>query len=747
MARVILEQPGEDVIVGGRFNGFGDDTDTTVIGTTSGGEVIDVRSPADVVLDASFNQGGDVIRLPGEADDYTARLEGSRVILTSTVNQVRISIPVGENPNTIIFGGDDARRIEIENGQVFIGDEVIDGTERFLDSLDATQLSNALFALQQAEENLQDFLDDNNVDSAADADAEADQCEAELAAARANQTDSQLVAEVNEEQADVEAARRDADDAERDIDSVAGLRAAIAAEEAAEQRVRDEEQDVRDAEDRVDEEQADVDAARARTAREEQQVQNAQDRVDAAQTEFDAAQIQLDDAQTEFNQARDALAAEQQQTTDAQARVDNARDAVNREIDDVSAAFENFEAQNPPAELRLLDDELTTIPNENNEVLIDRDGAGPLPEELFIIRNPITGELEFANPADAALLGAEAVLIQVNQLDAAEEERQAAETALINQQEEQTAAQERFDQAVTDLAIAQDRFDDAQTELDAANANLDTQQDQLDAARANEAQQERELEVAQANLIIQRNELEDARADLQDARDRTNALDPGGELRGNVDEANARLAQEEAELRAAIEALEERRDMIDECEDARAIANEAARLEGIRDDRADDVGDLGFENVEIVDGDNGVAPRPPEGTQEDEEATAGDDAFVFTNDEDVNEFFVINNFGDQGDDVLFIGGQEFTLVRIGENVEVGDDDVGDDTRMEIFVQQQGDDVVLFIEDDPFDGNANSGGFTGDIIVLTDNLAGDVNFTQGFITVDDNIFGTQNANFA
>ncbi|MDQ3479001.1 MAG: hypothetical protein M3438_07590 [Pseudomonadota bacterium] len=303
-------------------------------------------------------------------------------------------------------------------------------------------------------------------------------------------------------------------------------------------------------------------------------------------------------------------------------------------------------------------------------------------------------------------------------------------------------------QQQAELDAAEANRDQQQAELDAAEANRDQQRAELAAAQANRDQQQRELDIAEARLVIQEAELADAQADLAAARAATDAEDPGGVRRAELEAAEANLAREEAELRAAIEALEERRDMIDECEDARAVANEAARLEGIRDDRADDVGDLGFENVEIVDGDNGVGAPPPQGTQEDEEATAGDDAFVFSNDEDVNEFFVINNFGDQGDDVLFIGGQEFTLVRIGENVEVGDDDVGDDTRMEIFVQQQGDDVVLFIEDDPFDGNANSGGFTGDIIVLTDNLAGDVNFTQGFITVDDNVFGSaQNANFA
>ncbi len=746
MARVVLRQPGEDVFVGGAFNGFGDPTDIDVIGTASGGEVIDVEQ-GDIILDSSFNRGGDTIRLEGEANQYTARREGSRVILESIINSTRINIPVGE-PITIIFGGDDTRVLRIVNGEVVIGDEVIDGTPTFLDSLDQAALTQALFNLQQAEADLQDFLDANGVDSAADAERQARECEARLRAARQEDTDSQLVAEVNQEQADVEAARRDVDAAERGIDAVPGLREAIAAEEAAEARVAREEADVVAARQRVADEQADVDAAQDREAREERQVAAARTVAERERTEFAEAQRQFDAAQAEFIAARDALAAENADVTRAEQRVIDANAAVQAEGEDVSIAFEAFEDANPPADLILLDDNLGTVPNENNEVVIDRDGDPATPNEPFIIRDPTTGELVLVSPFDTDPLAQE-VLQQVRELDAAEEERADAETDLINQQTEQEAAQARFDTARDNLARETTELAEAQRQLDAAEANLDQQEAELADARADLAREERELEVAQANLVIQENERDQAIEDRDAARARTDALDPGGTRRDAVTQAEADLAREEAELRAAIEALEERRALIEECREERAIANEAARLEAERDAREDDVTELGFSNVEIVDGDNGVAPAPPEGTQEDEEATAGNDAFIFVNDEDVNEFFVINNFGDQGDDVLFIG-DGFTLVRLSESTEVGDDDVGDDNVLEIFVQQQDGDTVLFIEDDPFDGNANSGGFTGDIIVLTDNLAGDVNLSDGgFITVDDGIFGAQaqNANFA
>ena len=150
MARVILQQAGEDVFVGGTFNGFGDPTDTTVIGTTAPGEEVTVIR-GDIVLDASFNRGGDVIYLPGEAEEYIAELVGSRVILTDVASQVRISIPVGTNPNSIVFGGDDTRMIDIEGGQVLIGSQVIDQFPRALESSDG-QMAAALNSLQQAED-------------------------------------------------------------------------------------------------------------------------------------------------------------------------------------------------------------------------------------------------------------------------------------------------------------------------------------------------------------------------------------------------------------------------------------------------------------------------------------------------------------------------------------------------------------------------------------------------------------------
>lgn len=102
MARVTLSQAGEDVIVGG--------ADVQVIGTSAGGEVITVIS-GNIRLDPSFNQGGDTIVLPGNAEDYTAYRSGGEVIFTALDGSVTLRIPVGSAGTEIDFGQGDSRTL------------------------------------------------------------------------------------------------------------------------------------------------------------------------------------------------------------------------------------------------------------------------------------------------------------------------------------------------------------------------------------------------------------------------------------------------------------------------------------------------------------------------------------------------------------------------------------------------------------------------------------------------------------
>lgn len=118
MARFTLGTPGEDGTVGGNVE---------VFGTTSGDEVITVTG-GNIFFDASFNQGGDTIVLPGNADDYVVTLSGSRIILTSDDGTV-VNIPLGTAANTLTFDDGD-KELVVVGGEVTVGGEVVESGDR-----------------------------------------------------------------------------------------------------------------------------------------------------------------------------------------------------------------------------------------------------------------------------------------------------------------------------------------------------------------------------------------------------------------------------------------------------------------------------------------------------------------------------------------------------------------------------------------------------------------------------------------
>ncbi len=96
MAQVILGRSDSVNLANGVFE---------IYGTVSGVETITVGPGTTAVFDASFNTGGDVIRLRGAAGSYTIVRDGSVVVLTSGTGADRISvtIPVGVVGATIQF--------------------------------------------------------------------------------------------------------------------------------------------------------------------------------------------------------------------------------------------------------------------------------------------------------------------------------------------------------------------------------------------------------------------------------------------------------------------------------------------------------------------------------------------------------------------------------------------------------------------------------------------------------------------
>ena len=92
MARLFLT-PGENAEVGR--------TPNEVFGTNSN-EIVQLQADSKTTFDASFNRGGDTIKIGGNAALYTAGLSGSNLVLTAT-NGANIVIPVGTVGASIIF--------------------------------------------------------------------------------------------------------------------------------------------------------------------------------------------------------------------------------------------------------------------------------------------------------------------------------------------------------------------------------------------------------------------------------------------------------------------------------------------------------------------------------------------------------------------------------------------------------------------------------------------------------------------
>jgi hypothetical protein len=113
-ARLILSE-GAEVSVGGKVQ---------VIGTSAGNELVEVLN-GKVSFDPSFNGGGDVIDLPGNANAWSAVRSGSSMLLTKGNDSA--VIPIGTTGTDLAF--DNATRaLSFANGQFKIGAQAIEGS-------------------------------------------------------------------------------------------------------------------------------------------------------------------------------------------------------------------------------------------------------------------------------------------------------------------------------------------------------------------------------------------------------------------------------------------------------------------------------------------------------------------------------------------------------------------------------------------------------------------------------------------
>ena len=162
---------------------------------------------------------------------------------------------------------------------------------------------------------------------------------------------------------------------------------------------------------------------------------------------------------------------------------------------------------------------------------------------------------------------------------------------------------------------------------------------------------------------------------------------------------DAEVALENAET-----AVADREALVESVKVAEDLVDQLELLDENVDDARDAIEDLGYHLVEFDDADAATG-------------TAEDDVFVYNGAEEAT----IGLFGEEGNDVLFVG-TEFTY-----NDDI---DNGDSSVYEVFITQEGSDVVVWIEQTPFGSNANVPEF--DTITLTGVSIDDIQFADGYV---------------
>lgn len=117
MARLFLTS-------GQTFSTVGAGLVTDVFGTISGTETVTVAANGDALFDASFNAGGDIINIEGNAGNYHAAISGSSLVLTSA-GGANITIPFGTVGTTINFADAAGRTLILSGSSVLLGGQTV----------------------------------------------------------------------------------------------------------------------------------------------------------------------------------------------------------------------------------------------------------------------------------------------------------------------------------------------------------------------------------------------------------------------------------------------------------------------------------------------------------------------------------------------------------------------------------------------------------------------------------------------
>ncbi|SFV26760.1 protein of unknown function [Devosia crocina] len=179
--------------------------------------------------------------------------------------------------------------------------------------------------------------------------------------------------------------------------------------------------------------------------------------------------------------------------------------------------------------------------------------------------------------------------------------------------------------------------------------------------------------------------------------------------------------------------LDARQDLVD-AQEALADLQDAIEVWEAAGDLNDQISDL----VEAVTAaEEAITNSPANGglglnlISENDAFTSADDVYLFT--QDSGTTFTVANFGQIGDDVIYVG-SAYTLVELAATDTLSTKAYGSATVLEVFIQQVGANTVLSFETAAFDGSDTDGSFNGTVITLTGVNADDVSFANGYFSI-------------
>ena len=171
-------------------------------------------------------------------------------------------------------------------------------------------------------------------------------------------------------------------------------------------------------------------------------------------------------------------------------------------------------------------------------------------------------------------------------------------------------------------------------------------------------------------------------------------------------------------LDAAQTAIENRADFVEAVAEAEALVAQAQALADALDAATDALEAAGVDNVFTVD--------------TDVVATADSDFLVYVEDDATT---VQTVFGFESEDALYVG-KGYSVVNLAEGTDLGTTAQGNVAALELFIQQDGADAVIYIETETFQGTQTSG-FAGEEIRFVGVNAADLSIdANGLITLGE-----------